>query len=122
MKKAAFLFLSLLWGYSCLYAQDSSRRVDVHFRHVTLQQAFAELEKQFGLNFSYNETNIRLYSRDINFALKSATARQVLDRIFSGSPLVWSLRGSLVVLSADPNYKKPSSSRASAEILSGTLS
>ena len=123
MKKTAFLLLSLLWGITCLHAQDTTRRVDVHFRHATLPQAFAELEKQFGLNFSYNESNIRLYSKDINFALKDATVRQVLDRIFTGSPLAWSLKGSLVVLSADPGYiKKQSSSHVSAETLSGTLS
>ncbi|WP_431215372.1 carboxypeptidase regulatory-like domain-containing protein [Puia sp. P3] len=121
MIKKAFLLLSLVWGYSFLHAQDSSRRVDVHFRHATLQQAFAGLEKQFGFNFSYNENNIRLYNRDINFALKGATARQVLDKIFSGSPLVWSLRGGLVVLSANPNYKRPGSARGSAEALTGTL-
>src|SRR5260221_4652066 len=123
MIKKAFPRLSLLWGLTCLHAQDTTRRVDVHFRHATLQQAFAELEKQFGLNFSYNESNIRLYSKGINFALKDATARQVLDRIFTGSPLIWSLKGSLVVLSADPGYiRKQSPSHASAETLSGNLS
>ncbi|MBS1603508.1 MAG: SusC/RagA family TonB-linked outer membrane protein [Bacteroidetes bacterium] len=121
MKKAVFLFSLLLSGYFCLYAQDLPRRADVRIRHATLQQAFAELERQFGLNFSYNETNIRLYSREINFALKDATVKQVLDKIFSGSPLVWSLRGTLVVLSADPGYKKQGSSRGSAEVLSGIV-
>src|ERR1700754_1443292 len=123
MKKTAFLLLSLLWGTTCLHAQDTTRRVDVHFRHATLQQAFAVLEKQFGLNFSYNESNFRLYSKDINFALKDATARQVLDRIFTGSPLAWSFKGSLVILSTDPNYiKKQSPRHASNESLSGNLS
>ena len=123
MKKTTFLLLSLLWEITCLHAQDTTRRVDVHFRHATLQQAFAVLEKQFGLNFSYNESNIRLYSKEINFALKDATARQVLDRIFTGSALTWSLKGSLVVLFADPNYiKKQSAGHASTETLSGNLS
>src|SRR5260221_862188 len=123
MIKKAFPRLSLVWGLTCLHAQDTTRRVDVHFRHATLQQAFAELEQRFGLNFSYNENNIRLYSKDINFALKDATARQVLDRIFTGSPLIWSLKGSLVVLYADPNYiKKQSPGHASTETLSGNIS
>ncbi len=121
MKKKAFLLLALLCGIICLHAQDTARRADVHFRHISLQQAFTELEKQFGFNFSYNENNIRLYSKEVNFSLKGATIRQVLDRIFTGSPLTWSLKGSLVVLFADPAYKKPVSGHTSAEVLTGSL-
>ena len=111
MKKKRFalsLLFLLLW-MTCVRAQDTGKKITVQFKHVTLQQAFTELEKQFGLHFSYNETNIRLYVKDINFMLKEATATQVLDKIFTGSPLTWSFKGSLVVLTADPAWQKKQS-------------
>src|ERR1700743_2547520 len=105
MKKFLLLFL-ILTAIPGLYGQGPGKKATVRFRHSSLRQAFIELEKQFGLNFSYNETNIALYDRNINFLLKDATAGQVLDKIFSGSPLTWTIKGSLVILTADPNYQK----------------
>jgi iron complex outermembrane receptor protein len=120
-KKFLLLFM-ILAAIPGLYAQGPGKTATVRFRHATLRQAFTELEKQFGLNFSYNEANITLYDRDINFLLKDATASQVLDKIFAGSPLTWTLRGSLVVLTADPNYhKKPGAAHAAAETITGSI-
>jgi iron complex outermembrane receptor protein len=100
-----------------LYAQDSGKRASVHFKQASLRQVFTELEKQFGLSFSYNETNVALYDRNVTMQLKDATASQVLNRIFTGSPLTWSFKGNLVILTADPNYqKKQNSSRSITEV------
>jgi len=82
MKKFLLLFM-ILAAIPGLYAQGPGKKATVRFRHASLRQAFTELEKQFGLNFSYNETNIALYDKDINFLLKDATAGQVLDKIFA---------------------------------------
>src|ERR1700743_147184 len=121
MKK--FLLLSMmLAAIPGLYAQQPGKKTTIRFRHASLRQAFTELEKQFGLNFSYNERNIALYDKDINFLLKDATASQILDRLFTGSPLTWTLKGTLVILSADPNYhKKPGAAHAAVETLSGNV-
>ena len=117
------LFSLLLLAGASLHAQDIEKKISVRFRHSTLQQAFSELEKQLGLNFSYNEANIRLYEKDINFTMKDATGRQVLDKIFTGSPLNWSLKGGVVVLTADPAWqKKPSPAYAGAETITGQIS
>jgi iron complex outermembrane receptor protein len=120
--KMALPLWILLSVVTCLQAQDTGKRTTVHFRHATLQQVFTELEKQFGLNFSYNESNIRLYEKEVNFILKDATAKQVLDKIFLGSPLAWSLKGNLVVLSADPAYqKKQAAEHTVAEAVTGSI-
>jgi len=114
-----FIVLSAL---PALHAQDTGKKATVHFRHASLRQAFAELEKQFGLSFSYNETNIALYGKEVNFLLKDVTASQVLDKIFAGSPLTWSFKGNLVVLSADPNYqKRQGASHVASEVLTGSI-
>src|SRR5882762_3427650 len=104
--KQILLLVIVLSIISGLYAQDTGKKASVNFRHVSLRQVFTEIEKQYGLNFSYNEANIALYDKDINFLLKNATASQVLDKIFGGSPLTWSFKGGLVILTADPNYQK----------------
>src|ERR1700759_2721401 len=120
--KNFLLFFMMLAAIPGLYAQGTGKKATVRFRHASLRQAFAELEKQFGLNFSYNETNIALYDKDINFLLKDATAGQVLDKIFTGSPLTWTVKGSLVILTADPNYqKKPGAPHATAETITGSI-
>jgi len=113
--------LILFSGLTCLHGQDVGKKITIHFRHASLRQAFTEMEKQFGLNFSYNESNIQLYGKEVNFTLKDATARQVLDRIFTGSPLTWSIKGSLVVLSADPAYKKPPPDHAGGDVIKGSV-
>ena len=121
MKQILLLFI-IISAISGLYAQDTGKKATVNFKHASLRQAFVEMEKQYGLNFSYNEANIALYDKDINFLLKGATASQVLDKIFGGSPLIWSFKGGLVVLTADPNYqRKPGAPRAVAQTLSGTI-
>lgn len=123
MKNYLLLF-AILAAIPGLYAQAQApaKKATILFKHASLRQAFTEIEKQFGLNFSYNETNIALYDKDINFILKDATAVQVLDKIFVGSPLTWTLKGNLVVLTADPNYqKKPGAAHAASETITGSI-
>jgi hypothetical protein len=122
MQKLLLLFIALSATTGLLLAQDPGKKATIHFRHASLRQAFTELEKQYGLNFSYNETNIAMYDKDINFLLKDVTASQVLNKIFAGSPLTWSFKGNLVVLTADPGYqKKPGAAHAASEILTGSI-
>ena len=122
MIRLFLLFIVLSSIPDLLPAQDPGKKETVHFKHASLRQAFTQLEKQYGLNFSYKETNIALYDRDINFLLKDATAGQVLDKIFAGSPLTWTLKGALVVLTADPNYqKKPGVTHAISETIIGSI-
>ncbi|HVU99680.1 MAG TPA: SusC/RagA family TonB-linked outer membrane protein [Puia sp.] len=121
MKKWLFIWIVLAANQG-LYAQDSGKKATVRFRHANLRQAFAQLEKTYGLYFSYNENNLALYGKEIDFQLKDVTASQVLDKIFANSPLNWSFKGNLVVLTADPNYqKKPGSSHAVAETPADTI-
>ncbi|HEX9512526.1 MAG TPA: SusC/RagA family TonB-linked outer membrane protein [Puia sp.] len=122
-REALFLpLLILLSGITCLYGQDIGKKTTVHFKHASLRQAFTEMERQFGISFSYNERNIQLYEKEINFTLKEVTAPQVLDKIFAGSPLTWSLKGTLVVLSADPSYqKKTTPVHAASETITGSI-
>lgn len=121
MKKLLVLFIALS-AIRGLDAQDSGKKAAVHFRHANLRQAFTELEKQYGLYFSYNESNLALYTKEIDLQLKDATASQVLDRIFAGSPLAYTFKGNLVVLTPDPNYqKKRGNSQAVSETLMGTI-
>jgi TonB-linked SusC/RagA family outer membrane protein len=106
-----------------LYAQEPEKKASVHFKHANLRQVFIELEKEFGLSFSYNETNLALYGKEVTMQLKDATASQVLNKIFTGSPLTWSFKGNLVILTADPNYqKKQSNSGAITEDLNESVS
>src|SRR4051794_40154856 len=104
--KPILLLFTVLSILSDGYTQDTSKKASVNFKHASLRQVFTEMEKQYGQNFSYNEANIALYDKDINFQLKNATASQVPDKIFGGSPLAWSFKGGLVILTADPNYQK----------------
>jgi len=122
MKKLLLLFIVLSWIPGLLPAQDPAKKATVRFRHASLRQAFTQLEKQYGLNFSYNENNLALYTKEIDFQLKEVTASQVLEKIFAGSPLTWSFKGNLVVLTADPNYqKKPGGSHALSEVRADTI-
>ena len=62
--KKLFLIFIVLAANQGLYAQDSGKKANVHFRHAGLRQAFTELEKKYDLNFSYNETNLALYTKE----------------------------------------------------------
>ena len=118
----AIPLLILLSGLTGLRGQDTGKKTTVQFKHASLRQAFSTLEKQFSLSFSYNENNLRLYDKEINFTLKDATAGQVLDKIFKDSPLNWALKGNLVILTADPAYqKKQAPAHVAIETISGSI-
>lgn len=122
MVKNVLSFLVAFFVAINLHSQDGGKRANVHFKHASLRQVFTELEKQFGISFSYNETNIALYGKEVNVQLKDATASQVLNKIFAGSPLTFTLKGNLVVLTADPNYKKKqNASNSITEGLTGSI-
>jgi TonB-linked SusC/RagA family outer membrane protein len=116
------LLLVLLSANMDGYGQDSNKRLTVQFKNVSLIQALQEIEKQSGLNFSYSENNLRSYGKPITFNLKEATLKQVLDKIFTGSVLIWSLKGDLILLSANPAREKTEAKPlTSADVLSGSV-
>lgn len=106
-KKAVPLILAgwLLLFYTGLLAQDMDKKISVQFKNTPLREACTSIEKQTGFNFSYSENTLLAYGKNITLSLSDAAVKTVLNRIFDKSPLAYTIKGNLIFLSPDPDYK-----------------
>ncbi|SEO51254.1 SusC/RagA family TonB-linked outer membrane protein [Niastella yeongjuensis] len=88
-----------------VFAQDINKKISVQFNNTSLQDACTSIEKQTAFNFSYSETTLQAYGKNITFALSNATVKAVLSRIFDKTPVTYTIKGKMVYLVPDPDYK-----------------
>ncbi|MDQ0110236.1 outer membrane receptor protein involved in Fe transport [Chitinophaga terrae (ex Kim and Jung 2007)] len=92
-------FSAAVWG------QDANKRISVHFKNTPLREACNDIEEQTGFSFSYSENTLLAYGKNITLSLPDAALTYVLSRIFDKSPVAYNIRGKLIFLSLNPNYK-----------------
>jgi TonB-linked SusC/RagA family outer membrane protein len=107
-KATAYLLWSCVVFFSgfSLRAQQESPKISVNFKNASLRQVCEEIEKLSGYSFSYTENNLQAYSNGITLSLNDVPVSTVLNRVFQKSPLSYSIKGNLVLLSPNPEYKK----------------
>jgi TonB-linked SusC/RagA family outer membrane protein len=91
-----------------LFAQDIDKKISVQFNNTSLRDACTSIEKQTAFSFSFSETTLLAYGKNITFTLSNATVKTVLARIFDKSPLTYTVKGKLIFLLPDPKYKEVS--------------
>jgi outer membrane receptor protein involved in Fe transport len=106
LKANRTIFLGLMILFSCsLWAQDLNKKLSIEFNNTALRDACNIIEKQTGFKFSYSETTLLAYGKNITLSLSDAALNSVLDRLFGKSPVTYAIKGNLVILSPDPAYK-----------------
>lgn len=109
-KATAYVLWSCLLFFSSthLHAQQDNKRISVNFKNASLRQVCAEIEKLSGYSFSYTETNLQAYGNTVTLTMNDVPVTTVLNRIFQKSSLNYTIKGNLVLLSPNPDYKKES--------------
>ncbi|MFY0255100.1 SusC/RagA family TonB-linked outer membrane protein [Chitinophaga sp. 30R24] len=117
----SWLCCFLLLNLQVLQAQDSKKLISLQLKNASIEQACAAIEKAAGINFTYKDSNLRLYKDPINLQMSGATLTDVLNSIFRNSPLNWTLKGNMVFLTENPAYRKPTGEQTSHTQLSGFI-
>ncbi|UCJ08966.1 SusC/RagA family TonB-linked outer membrane protein [Chitinophaga pendula] len=100
-----WLVCLLLLSGKIAQAQQATNAVTIQLRNASIEQACSAIEKAAGITFTYNDSKLRLYKGTISLET-TAPLTDILNRIFNGSALKWSLKGKMVVLTEDPEYKQ----------------
>ncbi|SEW39013.1 SusC/RagA family TonB-linked outer membrane protein [Chitinophaga arvensicola] len=108
----------LLLAGNMLFAQDNTKNISLKLDNATIEQACAAVEKAAGVNFTYKDSNIKLYKDPVTLNVRGASLTDVLNRIFTNSPLNWTLKGKMIFLTENPAYRKADNSNAQPVALS----
>lgn len=121
-KTAAYVLWSLLLFFSGLdlQAQNEKEKISVNFQNASIREVCEQIEKLSGFSFSYTENNLASYINKITLILNEVTVATVLDRVFAKSPLTYSIKGSLILLSPNPGYGKEALEK-NASVISGII-
>jgi len=110
--KAFFILLFLLSGI-CLEAQE----IKVNFKDAPLKTILKEITQQSGYNFVYrdalldNEKNVSVTHQG-----KVENINQLLDKLFAGTNITYSVKGNQVALSYNENKSRTSASQSQTTI------
>ncbi len=92
------------------------QRVTIDLNNVTLVQAIKEIEKRSAIRFSYAEEIPVRYHQRITVKLEDQPVQKLLEQLFTGSPVTYSILGDRVILQPDPAWKPDSTIRQGAAI------
>lgn len=98
-KRKILIFLLMGVLFPCLtWAQDAkSKKVSLRMKEATVKEFFEALHKQTGLNFVYNNEQVKSLP-NITVEVKNESLTQVLDRIFEGSLFDYSIDDETITL------------------------
>jgi len=109
-------FLSLTAG-----AQDfQNGKVNLELKGVSLKEAFANIQKQSGVRFIYDQDIKKYDALKITQSAKDITVKKAVELILKSTNLQYIPEGSHVMISEKPTVKKPASPNVSAGQGQGT--
>lgn len=109
-------FLSLTAG-----AQDfQNSKVNLELKGVSLKEAFADIQKQSGIRFIYDQDIKKYDALKITQSVKDITVKRAVELILKGTNLQYVPEGSHVMISEKPMSKSPVSPNAAAGQGQGT--
>ncbi len=113
VKKLRRLFIAtlLLWAYftggslSVMAQQSLEQRMTLSLDNQTLLQAIKAIETRSTIRFSYAADVLQKYDRRVTLKARDLPLRDILEQIFSRSPLTYKIADSRIVLQPNPAYK-----------------
>jgi TonB-linked SusC/RagA family outer membrane protein len=91
---------AILLSTTCFFAnaeEGSGQKLSLSGRNLTLQEVFAQIKKNTGYVFFYDEAHLKKAHR-VNIDMKNAELKDVLDWCFRDQPLTYSIVGTTVVV------------------------
>ena len=115
-------FALLLWGLLfCAGAYAQNGRITLDVRNVTLEEAMTRIERQGEYSFLYNKTLIDV-TRKVTLRAENQPVRQVLDRLFAGTDISYTLRNRQIILALRPAAKAQPPVPAKTNAITGRVS
>ena len=91
------LFLCCLLLSTSTFAQNSSARITIHKKNISVIEALKEVEKQTKLSVGYNESQLK-NKPSINLALEKATLESSFKEILKNTGYTYQLKGKYVII------------------------
>ena len=115
-------FALLLWGMLfCVGAYAQNDRITLDARNISLAEAMTRIERQSEYSFLYNKTLVDI-SRKVTLQAKNRPVRWVLDRLFAGTQIAYTIRDHQIILSLRPETKTQTSVPAAKHAITGKVS
>ena len=97
ISRVFMLFLCCLLLSIPTFAQNSSARITIHKKNISVIEALKEVEKQTKLSVGYNESQLK-NKPSIDLALEKATLENSLTEILKGTGYTYQLKGKYVII------------------------
>ena len=97
ISRVFMLFLCCLLLSIPTFAQNSSARITIHKKNISVIEALKEVEKQTKLSVGYNESQLK-NKPSISLALEKATLENSLTEILKGTGYTYQLKGKYVII------------------------
>ena len=91
------LFLCCLLLSTSTFAQNSSARITIHKKNISVIEALKEVEKQTKLSVGYNESQLK-NKPSISLDLEKAPLENSLTEILKGTGYTYQLKGKYVII------------------------
>ena len=90
-----FVLIGTLHLSAAVYSQTT--KLNLNMKNVSLKQVLEELEKQTDVTFLYSDTNLDV-NKEVTLVAHDKTLEQVLDDLFRGKPVHYSMIENHVIL------------------------
>ena len=104
MKLTLIIVLFSFFGAMASQSYSQTAKLSLDLKNASVRSVLGEIENQSEFFFLYSEKIIDV-NREINVDFKGSTIEKILDTIFEGTNVVYSVKGRQIVLTAnDANY------------------
>jgi hypothetical protein len=105
-----FIFAIILASCLHIYATGHAQRVTLSEKNVTLETVMDKIEKQTGYHF-WLQTDLLNKSNNVSVKVRNASMESVLNEVFKGQPLSYSIIGKTIVIrKKEPESEKKNES------------
>jgi TonB-linked SusC/RagA family outer membrane protein len=126
VKRAKFIpmilaALVLLPSAAIVQSDLESERIDLSLNEATLEQAFAEIEKQSGIKFVYGEAVNKYASTRVDIVSNDISLEEALTRTLKGTNLGYTLRDDYILINENPVQQPLPTPQAQQSRISGKV-
>ncbi|WP_418991070.1 SusC/RagA family TonB-linked outer membrane protein [Alistipes sp.] len=108
------LLLGCYGAHAAAQPHEAASRVTVDARNVAIVQVFQTIQQQTGYSFVYNTSDIDT-QRNVSMVARNEPLTAVLDRLFAGTDIAYTLRDKHVVLSKKAKNSPPQTAQSGVE-------
>ena len=97
MKLTVFLLLVSVAGVLANKSYSQTKTLNLNLRDATVKEVLKSIEEQSGFHFLYSENLINV-ERKVNVTIENKKIEQILNLIFEGTDVDYSIRDRFIVL------------------------